>query len=172
MKGLIITVGAVCLLLLCALLIGALLPKRHVVSRSATYAQKPEQLFGLVSGSQSWRLDIARAETVLGPEGRTLLRETDRRGRTITYEMLDIHPPRKVSRRIVDRDLPYAGTWTYSLQPNGAATRLTITEDGEIYNPAFRFLARFIIGHTSTINAYLLELGRATGEQVIPTDAG
>lgn len=39
----------------------------------------------------------------------------------------------------------------YRLVPDGAGTRVTITENGEVYNPLFRFVSRFLMGHTSTI---------------------
>ncbi len=37
--------------------------------------------------------------------------------------------------------------------PNG--TTLTITEDGEVYNPIFRFMSRFVFGHEATMATYL-----------------
>jgi hypothetical protein len=41
-----------------------------------------------------------------------------------------------------------------------------ITEDGEVYNPIFRFMSRFVFGHTHTMDAYLRALGKATGQEV------
>ncbi len=32
---------------------------------------------------------------------------------------------------------------------------VTITERGSVYNPIFRFMSRFIFGHTATVEAYL-----------------
>jgi hypothetical protein len=45
---------------------------------------------------------------------------------------------------------------------------LRITEDGEIRNPIFRFVARFFLGYTATMEAYLRDLGRRFGETVQP----
>jgi len=39
--------------------------------------------------------------------------------------------------------------------------RLRITEDGEIYNPLFRFVSRYVIGETQTIDPHLVDVGRA-----------
>jgi hypothetical protein len=36
-----------------------------------------------------------------------------------------------------------------------AGSELRITEEGEVYNPIFRFVSRFIMGHTATIDSYL-----------------
>lgn len=60
--------------------------------------------------------------------------------------------------RIADPNLPFGGTWTYDLVPGDQACSLTVTEDGEVYNPLFRFVSRFIIGHTATIDSYLKAL--------------
>jgi len=43
-------------------------------------------------------------------------------------------------------------------EERGAADRgtvLGITEHGEIYNPLFRFMARYVFGHEATLTAYL-----------------
>ncbi len=39
--------------------------------------------------------------------------------------------------------------------PTGSGSRVTITERGEIYNPIFRTLARFVFGYTSTMETCL-----------------
>ncbi len=57
--------------------------------------------------------------------------------------------------RIADLDLPFGGTWTYEIAPVAGGSTLTITEDGEIYNPIFRVMSRFVFGYESTMAAYL-----------------
>jgi hypothetical protein len=37
---------------------------------------------------------------------------------------------------------------------------------GKVYNPVFRFVSRFILGHTQAMDAYLKALGKAVGEEV------
>ena len=64
---------------------------------------------------------------------------------------------RKVTR-VADPELPYGGTWTFELEPEGSGTRLTITERGQIHNPIFRVIARFVFGYAATIEGYLDEL--------------
>jgi len=81
--------------------------------------------------------------------------ETDKHAQTITYEALESSPPRKLVVHIADPNLPFGGSWTYEITPAVSGCSLTITEDGEVYNPLFRFVSRFIIGHTATIDAYL-----------------
>lgn len=170
MKILWIVVGVLALAVLVVVGVGLALPKRHVVSRSALYKAGPQQLYSLIAGSQSWRPEVVKSEPVSHSAGRNLMRETTRKGETVTYELLDASPPSSLRRRIADTGLPYSGTWTYSLAVQNGATVVRITEDGEVYNPIFRFVSRFIMGHTSTIDGYLHALGTATGEKVQITD--
>jgi hypothetical protein len=159
-------VAAVVLLVIFVIVIGSWLPKRHVVARRASYRATPEQLFSLIAGPQDWRPDVLRCEAVPSVDGREFVRETARNGETITYELLERRPPGSVKRRIATENLPYSGTWTYSLEAHEGMTIVQIMEDGQVHNPVFRFVSRFILGHTRTMDAYLRALGKATGQEV------
>jgi hypothetical protein len=52
------------------------------------------------------------------------------------------------------------------LQRAGATTQVRITENGEVFNPIFRFVSRFVIGQHRSIENYLHALADATGEKV------
>lgn len=166
MRILLIVIGGILVLILAVVVIGALLPKRHVVSRAASFRTTPEQLFALIAGPQSWRTDVTHCEAVPDAGGRELVRETTRNGETITYEILNRKPPESIERRIATENLPYSGAWFFSLRSESGATTVRITEDGEVYNPVFRFVSRFVLGHTRTIDAYLRALGKATGQEI------
>lgn len=165
MKIALIVIGVLVLLILAVVGIGYSLPVKHTASRVASFHASPERLYSLIVGPQNWRPDVVKCEPVSG-NGGNFQRETTRNGDTITYELLDLDPPRSLKRRIATTGLPYSGTWTFSLQPSGGVTIVRITEDGEVYNPIFRFMSRFILGQTATIDAYLRALGKATGEDV------
>jgi len=160
-----IVVGSFLLLCLGVVVIGSLLPKRHVASRSASYRATPEQLFSLISGPQNWRPDVLSSETVPDSGGRELMRETTKNHEVVTYELQDRIPPTSITRRIATQDLPYSGSWAFSLQPNGGMTVVRITENGEVYNPVFRFVS-FVLGHTGTMDGYLRALGEAMKQKV------
>ena len=53
----------------------------------------------------------------------------------------------------------------YVLESNGGNTRVRITEDGQVYNPMFRFMSRVVVGQTRTIDTYLRALGKAIGQE-------
>jgi hypothetical protein len=170
MRILLMVVAGVVLLVISVVIIGSLLPKRHVVARSAAYRATPEHLFSLIAGPQDWRPDVVRCEALPSVDGREMMHETTRNGETITYELLERRPPRSVKRRIATENLPYSGAWTYALEASDKMTIVRITEDGQVHNPVFRFVSRFILGHTRTMDAYLRALGEATGQEVAVKD--
>ena len=79
-------------------------------------------------------------------------------GDAIMFEVVESRPHERLEVRIADPDLPFGGTWTYELLPETVSTRLRITERGEVYNPVFRFMSRFVFGHAATLDAYLADL--------------
>jgi hypothetical protein len=86
----------------------------------------------------------------------------------MTLEQVEASPPSKLVGRIADKNLPFGGTWTQVLTETEGSTTLAITEDGEVYNPIFRFMARFVFGYAATLEKYLRDLGRKFGEEVTP----
>jgi hypothetical protein len=140
--------------------VGTLLPQAHTASRSARFARSPAAVFDVihdVGAAASWRTDVQRVELLAPVDGRVRFREVSRSG-SITMEIVEATRPTRMVTRIADPDQPFGGTWTFELAADGAGTRLTITERGEIYNVIFRALARFVFGYTSTMEAYLAAL--------------
>jgi hypothetical protein len=167
MKLVLIGIDTLVALILVVVIIGMLLPKAHTASRSAVFKATPDQLFALIDGPQAWRSNVKKYEPIDAANGRRQWRETDSHGQTITYEAVERHPPTLLKTRIITANLPYSGTWTLYLEPmGGGSTMMRITEEGEVSNPVFRFISRFVIGQTRTIDTYLHDLGTATGEQL------
>ena len=170
MKIVLIVAGVVFLPIAAVVVVGALLPKRHVVSRSAVFHASRERLFELIAGSQELRPEVKTCELISEPGGREFQKETSKRGETVLYELQSIHLPQSIVRRIATENLPYGGSWSFTLQPSGRETVVRITEDGEVYNPIFRFVSKFVIGHTATIDTYLQSMAAAVGEQIAIQD--
>ncbi len=143
---------------------GMLLPKAHVATRSARFKHPPEQIWALIAGDQSWRPDVRRYEPLPDTNGHRCWKEVDKHGRSITFETLESDSPRRLVTRIADKDLPFGGSWTYEIATDADGSTLRITERGEVYNPVFRFVSRFIMGHTASIDACLSALGKRLEE--------
>jgi polyketide cyclase/dehydrase/lipid transport protein len=174
MKWVWIALGAVAALVALMALVGSLLPRDHHAVRSARFRQPVDVVWAVVAdplGSASWR-GLRSVERLPDREGRLVWKELDRRGDALMLELVEDDPPRRRVVRIADPTLPFGGAWTYALAPEADGTRLTITEDGEVRNVMFRFLARFVFGHAATIEAYLAALGRRFGEDVVPSVQG
>jgi uncharacterized protein YndB with AHSA1/START domain len=143
---------------------GFMLPVGHVASRSETFTQPPVQVFAALTDVESfpkWRSDV-QAVNVLAAGPPKRWREQGDNG-DITFEVVEAQPPSRLVSRIADTDLAFGGTWTYELVPEGSGTRLTITERGEVHNPVFRFMSRFVFGHTATMKQFLADLKKHLG---------
>lgn len=158
-------VGLVCLIGLllgmCAL-IGSRLPVSHVATRSIWLPQPPETVYGLVRDfphASSWRSDVTSVEMLGETGGKLRYREHGKQG-DVTYELVQDINAQRIVTRIVDQDLGYSGSWTIELTGENNGTRVRITENGEVSNVMFRFMSRYVFGHTSTIDGYLLEVGK------------
>ena len=160
MKVLLIVVAVLVISIAAIVVIGAMLPKHHTATRTAILKATPEKVFALISGPQDWRTDL-KSYSFFEQDGHHMARETDKHGQTITYEIAESQPPTLLKRSIAEKNLPFGGSWTWSIQPQSDGCSVTITEDGEVYNPVFRFVSRFIMGQTRTMDNYLAMLSDA-----------
>ncbi|MGI8742183.1 MAG: hypothetical protein ACR2NN_06360 [Bryobacteraceae bacterium] len=140
MKWFLIPVIALVAVIGLAFVAGMMLPQAHVVSRTARFRAPPQPIWDAITGPPDWH------------------------DQKVKVEVVESVAPRRLVTRIADPSLPYGGTWTYEIVPNSAGSVLTITENGEVYNPLFRFVSRFIMGHTATIDAYIKAMRVKLGE--------
>jgi len=113
---------------------------------------------------------VARVEPLAPVNGQPSWREVDSHGEAIPYAVVEAAPPKRLVTRIADPKLPFGGTWTFEIFPLPAGATLRITENGEIYNVIYRFMARHMFGYRVTLDAYLKSLGQKFGENVSVED--
>ena len=162
MKILAWTLGALAVLVAVVVGIGFLLPVRHRASRQATFPASPDVIFAAITKVEdfpAWRSVVTKVDIIASAPAKPSWRETGSNG-AIVFVAEQVSAPNTLVTRIADRSLPFGGTWTYELTPAAGGTTLRITEDGEVYNPIFRFMSRFVFGHTATIDTYLRDLGK------------
>jgi ribosome-associated toxin RatA of RatAB toxin-antitoxin module len=165
MKWIVWTVVALVALVGVVALVGWMLPVGHEASRSAHFNQPPQKVYETVANVAdyaSWLEGVSRIEMLDATNGRIRFREHMSTG-PLVMEVAEARAPMTFVTRISDAEQPFGGTWTFDLSPENGGTRLTITERGEIYNPIFRFMARFVFGYTSTMEGYLRSLGKKLG---------
>jgi hypothetical protein len=147
-------------------LIGSRLPEAHVASRSILLRRSPQEVYAVVrdfGSAPNWRADVKEVEVEAHDGGPVYFREVGTND-TVNYELLKDVPGELIITKIRDTDLGYSGQWTYTFTAENGGTRVTIREDGEVSNVLFRFMSRYIFGHTATIDAYLTSLAKHFGE--------
>jgi uncharacterized protein YndB with AHSA1/START domain len=140
--------------------VGLLLPKGHRASRTVVYPAAPEVVFAAITDFArfpDWRKDVKKVE-LLPDDGRGQRFREDGKNGVIAYRVELREPNRKLVTRIDDPSLPFGGTWMFELTPAPEGTSLTITEDGEIYNPIFRTLSKVVFSPSATIDTYQADL--------------
>ena len=166
MKWVLLTLGVLVGLVLVVVIGGALLPVKHHVTRRGHFKETADAVYATLAGPPNWRAAVKSFGALPDQDGRKQWWEMDSHGEKIRYELVEDKPPLRRVVRIADPSLPYGGTWTFEITPAGQGTDLRIHEDGEVYNVAFRFLARFVFGYTGSIEGYFKDLGAKFGEQI------
>ena len=157
--------GAVVLIGL-VMMAGAMLPVRHHATRRARFRASPDALYAVLAGPPDWRTGVKSFGIVSeGPGPRTWWEEDNHRQK-ITFEQVEARPGQRLQVRIAQAGLPFGGTWTFDIAPADGGSELRVTEDGEVYNVIFRFMARFIFGYYGSIETYLRDLGAKFGQSV------
>jgi uncharacterized protein YndB with AHSA1/START domain len=170
MRWLLVVLAAITGVVVLVVVAGMLLPKEHTARSHATINAPPDSVWRAltdVPAFPTWRDDVSRVEMLPSTNGRKMWREIGKHD-VITLEESAAEPPRRLVLRIADPTLPFGGSWTYDVAPEAAGSRVTITEDGVVHNPVFRFMSRFVFGYYATQEAYLRALGRKFSQDATP----
>jgi uncharacterized protein YndB with AHSA1/START domain len=170
MRWILTVVGVLAAVVAIVVVVGMLLPKEHTARSHATFDAAPDSIWRVLTDVEAfpaWRGDVSRVELLPPSNGHRSWREIGKNG-TITFEEVAAEPSRRLVSRIADPNLPFGGSWTYDVVPDSNGTRVTITENGIVYNPVFRFMSRYVFGHHATQEAFLRSLGKKVGQNVTP----
>jgi uncharacterized protein YndB with AHSA1/START domain len=150
--------------------VGYALPVKHEAWRNSTSRRPPAEVFAAITDYAKypeWRAGVTRVEVEGAPGAGQIVREHSSDG-VIPYKVETFQPPARLVTRVLDSDQPFGGTWTFELTPSDSGTDIVLTENGEIYNAVFRFMARYVFGYHATIDQYLEDLRKKLGD---PTPA-
>ena len=171
MRWVLIIGGSLVAVIALVAIIGAMLPRDHVATMTATIAAPPEKVWAAltdVGAYPTWRSEVQRVD-VLSSSPLSWREHTKQGALTLAVETFE--PPRRMVGRIKDEGQPFGGAWEYQLAPltgDPNKTRVTITERGWVSNPIFRFVSKYVMGHYSTLDGYLRALGKRFGGEVVP----
>jgi hypothetical protein len=122
--------------------IGAMLPRTHVASRSLTIARPPADVWA------------------------ALMQATSASG--VPVDVLESDPPRRQVTRVKETEKMFGGTWTITISPQAAGPQssvVKIVEDGWVGNPIFRFMSRYVIGHHATLDGMLKAVAKTLNQE-------
>lgn len=170
LKWLTIIVVALVVIGGCVFIVGMMLPQNHVASRTAHLSEPPEKVWATitdVAAFPSWRPNVETVETLPPRNGRMVWREASGNRNKLTFEAEVFDAPSHLVAHIIDKGLPFGGKWDYAIAPENSGSSITITEYGEVYNPMFRVVSKFM-SQTATIDSYLTALALKLGDTYAP----
>jgi hypothetical protein len=141
MRWVLIIVGGLVLLIVIVAAIGATLPRTHTASRTLRVRRPPQE---------AWTA-MTQAMTTSD----------------VPVDIVENDPPRKLVSKVKETEKMFGGTWTVAVAPLDNGSTVTITEDGWVANPIFRFVSRFVIGHHATMDGMLKSVAKTFGEEPV-----
>ncbi len=149
------------------LLVGSGLPVEHSATVDRVVPGGSTEVWSVITDIErfpEWRPGVDSVVRLEDRNGLPVWRESGSAGR-LTLSVVWFEPPDRMVVRVSDDDSAFGGSWTWELSPAGEAghTRVTVTEDGEVYSPLFRFVSRYVTGHERTLRRYLEALEARMG---------
>lgn len=161
-------IAVVLVLLAVVVVVGYRLPEEHTATRDKVFAATPDRIFKEIATPTAypkWRTGVQEVRMLADSGGMTRFRESAMTG-DVTYLVEHVVPNRQFVLTVADAKLPYTGSWTFDIVPVSGGTQVTITEEGSVHNPVFRFMSRYVYGHFRTIDGYLADLDKRLGNSL------
>ena len=129
MKWILLSLVVLVIFVVAIAIIGSRLPRDHVASRSLTVRRSPQEVWAAVTHATA--------------------------ASSVPVDIVEQDPPRRLVTRVKESEKMFGGTWTIAIAPTPEGAMLTITEQGWVANPIFRFISKYLIGHEATMDALL-----------------
>lgn len=155
-------------LVLAVVIAGALLPEEHHAARTLITKQTPQALWDVINdhaNEPQWRSDVASVTSLGLRDGKPVWQENYKDGNRVTLITTETKPPTRMVRELTDLEGPFSGRWEIDITPTAAGSNITVTEIGKVSNPIFRFISKYVIGHTTFMERYLKGLAGKFSEQ-------
>jgi hypothetical protein len=139
MRWMLIIAGGLVLLIAVIAAIGATLPRNHTASRTLRVRRPPQDAWTAITQAMN--------------------------ASEVPVDIVESDPPRKLVSKVKETEKMFGGTWTVAIAPVDGGSTLSITEDGWVSNPIFRFVSRFVMGHHATLDGMLKSVAKQFGEE-------
>ena len=141
MRWIVLVVGGLVVLIAVVAIVGSMLPRNHVASRTLKVRRPPQDAWTAITQAMSTS--------------------------DVPVDILESDPPRKLVSKVKDVEKMFGGTWTVAIAPVDGGSTLTITEDGWVGNPIFRFVSRFVMGHHASMDGILRQVAKSLNEEAV-----
>lgn len=144
MRWIVIIVAALVLIVGFIYLLGFLLRIKHQAMVESQLQIPPENLWKILTSPadyKGWRKEIKELKVIDDRHWSELNAHND----TINYRADWVEQNRKLSTVILNENLPYGGRWEFEITKTDTGSHLRITENGEVYNPIFRFMSKLYL---------------------------
>ena len=140
MRLILIIVGGLVVLIAIVAAIGAALPRNHTASRTLRLRRTPQEVWPAITQVMS--------------------------ASDVPVDIVESQPPHRLVSRVKETEKMFGGTWTVVVTPAAPdGSTLTITEEGWVGNPIFRFVSRFVMGHHATMDGMLTTVAKQFREE-------
>ena len=164
MKWLLIAVAAVAALIVAVVVIGSLRPRNHVARVRGRLNANPDAVWQVLRGFETWaewNSATQKVERTTDLNGKQVWLFHGRWGKMPMILDTDESPRRM--RTVVGEGAGFSGSWTYEIEPQGDGCTLTLTEEGSVRNPVFRFMMMFH-GNHATMLRFFTDLAARVGQ--------
>jgi hypothetical protein len=156
MKWIFISLGILIVFIAIIYLIGSLMDVKHVASIKREFKKiSADEILSVITNYKeyaSWRSGLKE----LTVDSVNHWTEKNSHGDKVSYRLEMGDEKGKLITRILNKDLAYGGFWEFTSIDDGCSIK--IVENGEVYNPLFRFMAKYIFGHETTLKNYMNDL--------------
>ncbi len=162
MKWILIVLGTLIVVVILVYVIGMLMEVTHKATAQRKFKVSANQIWLILTDFKdykSWRSGIKE----LRVDGDRQWTETNSYGDNVSYALEIIAENQSMKTQILNKDLPYGGYWEFTLSSDPGGCVLSITENGEVYNPFFRFMSKYIFGHDTSLKTYMKDLEARAG---------
>jgi len=146
MKWIVVAIAGLVVLAAVIAIIGSMLPRTHTASRTLRVKHAPVDVWPAITHAMS--------------------------ASEVPTDIVESDPPWRLVSRVKDTEKMFGGTWTVAIAPDAPSTSsgqagctITITEQGWVANPIFRFVSRYVMGHHATMDAMLRTVAKNVGEE-------
>lgn len=147
---------------------GLFLPKSHKITKTLFLNYDPENIWVYINDIEhypKWRPSVKKVEIVsTNPAGLTSWQEYYHFNSRTMFQITESTPYSDMVIKTADRESYYSCKWNISIKEAENGTLLTIVEEGEIYNPLFRSIAK-LKGIDKPLNEYLSDLKAGLSHQ-------